>query len=288
MKNGLPLSIADNSDPVLHCPTPNDSVPTPDLPSSQPTSPNAASSVTDDFFHNFFQTPSFSLENDSLSIIENNEMLSNEIIDSFTFLLKQDFPSFYTQKVIQTIGLQNFAPIADLPNPESQYIQLHHLNEKTHFVLSHLKGNSIFLYDSLFTDLALCPELSAQLSYLYPRATRCYLCPSPKQTKTVDCGVIALCNLFSILLGVNPSSVLSFSNARVHLFSILNDTILTPFQLNRRKGRPPVPILLPDFSIQTVSVSSVDSISLCTDVTSKGAKKLPGSRKGINGRFNSK
>ena len=81
----------------------------------------------------------FKLQNDSLDIIKNGEMLSDDVIDSACALLMRQFPKFSTQTTCNSQSM--FGKVTT--TGKELYAQIHHLPTRVHFVLSVLHGDSI-------------------------------------------------------------------------------------------------------------------------------------------------
>ena len=232
------------------------------------------------------KTPlSLSLNKDSLQIIKNNEMLRDEIIDS-TVYLAQKLSYFKTQKC--SLSQFHFASVEF--SSKCQYFQIHQLQSKLHYVLSHFfSPDTVHIYDSLpSTPYIVGSDLQRQLKELYPNVTNFSLMPSPKQNNGVDCGVFAIANLVNLMSGNALASNMKYSDdARDTLVKILEeDTVLcaTSFPLTAVRGRKKVPEKM-KFDPVCVGVKNLKKLEFLDSCPTKGAPKHKKQRR-YEGRFN--
>ena len=116
--------------------------------------------------------PEFKLDDDSYQIISNNEMLTDEILDSACNIFSTMFPDFRTQRIALGEGLYRPVSINDV----GCYAQIHHLMDRTHYILSVLLKNEVFIFDSLPSQ-NLSTDLQNQLQMLYPDAAVFFFMP---------------------------------------------------------------------------------------------------------------
>ena len=222
--------------------------------------------------------PLFKLQNDSLDIIRNGEMLSDDVIDSACALLMRQFPKFSTQTTCNSQSM--FGKVTT--TGKELYAQIHHLPTRVHFVLSVLHGDSIQIFDSC-EKFILCSQLKKQLSEIYPKmCTNFDLVPSPQQKGALDCGVFAIANLVEYLMGSSIENVeYDQEKMRNHLVQCLKNQKMTKFP--KKRGRKRVNELnvkmieVIDSRVVNVNDLSTD-LNFETSCKSKGRKKVAKTR----------
>ena len=250
------------------------------------TSSKPTSSSTDNSFdegHAFLYSPvSFSAnKKEGIAIVENNEMLTDDIVNSVSALCMKSFPNFRTQP--SGLSQAKFQQVSF--SDQETYVQIHQLPSKTHFVLSHLYSREeVHVYDSMvscYKNYAVNKDFASQLQQLYPSISKFMYIPGPQQSNGVDCGLFCLATLLNILFKREISSNLEFCSLREHLVSILTDELIVLFpqkKVSRGAKRKQQPISI----VNECPVNDLQSLNFHEVCSSKGAPK------GKRLRFNKK
>ena len=217
--------------------------------------------------------PAFYFSDVCKSFLRNNEMLDNDIIDSFVSLILKNH-EFQCQSVARSAT--RFNPVdCTMPN-----FQIHHLEGRTHFVLTSLTTDlTIELYDSCPTDY-LDDEFMKQLEQLYPKFRKIIRIVTQKQENGVDCGLFALANLYALVLGRNISSISYLPGMRKHLLSCLENKSCKEFPYKGKPGKRGNPIEK-DYDINKTysSVENLSSVVFCAGANNPGRPRLKKQRR---------
>ena len=223
----------------------------------------------------------YSISKSSLSDINSNLMLTDDIVDSAMYLCQDKFPLFRT---LSSALSQTYFPPFKASEPNEIFMQIHHLRKRSHFVLSHLVSPScVYIYDSLpgnYNDYQLDDELALQLKQLYTDVSDFKLASSPIQTNGVDCGIFCIATVVNILYNQPISSNINFTSLRKDLVELFNSKNLMIFSQTKGKGAKRK-IQICKFVVEG-SISSFSTVRFQDYCTSKGAPK------GKRYRFNKK
>ena len=230
-----------------------------------------------------FSPPEFKLDNDSYKIISKNEMLTDEIMDSACYIFSTMFPNFRTQRIVLGEGL--YRPVST--NDFGCYAQIHHLMDRTHYVLSVLLKNEVLIYDSLPSQ-KMSTDLQNQLQMLYPDADGFFHAPGPVQTGSVDCGIFCLANLYNVLSNFEVSSNISYcqKTMRKHLIECLKSKQFSAFSFSKKRGAPKKPSLI-EMEKKVKNIGEINSLDFVATCTERGAPKKKRQRR-YDPKFNNK
>ena len=113
-------------------------------------------------------------------------------------------------------------------------IQIHHVPERAHWVISSYIGGEVSVYDSL-SNGSLSDSLSVQLVELYHPAIQngmlmVTLVPIQQQEGAQDCGLFCIANAYTVALGKSPRKVdYDQRLMRSHLEECFEREELSPF-----------------------------------------------------------
>jgi len=190
---------------------------------------------------------SFNAENDGIWIkelqlnlgdkqtLENNEMLTDKIIDAVHQLL-------FTQYAINDIETPLLCQASGFTPTQYPCVQIHFDPQKQHWITSSTTRHRIEIADSL-SNGSLTQSIQDQLSQKYSCLAvdgqlPVYLLPVKQQDNGVDCSVFAIANAieFSVDNG-NPMANYDIGVMRSHLIQCLDAGELQPFPKCTKKIR---------------------------------------------------
>ena len=254
-----------------HSPPPETTVTAEQEKPQQPTAGDTSpSSSADELTLLLASPPEYYLELDWFNVINLNEQLTDDIIDSSCAVLSLQFPQFKTQRVV--MSQMSYNPVTY--SPSSVYAQIHHLRGRSHYVLSVLKENCVIIYDSLPRD-EICNDLKLQLEALYPNVNSFFVQPSPTQTGGVDCGLFCIANLFNVLSNCEVGSNLVYNQneMRGHLTQCLSFEKFAFFPSEKKRGAPKKMVELKEMSQKVMQINGVAKLKFMESCSERGAPK---------------
>ncbi|KAL5515133.1 hypothetical protein EMCRGX_G000258 [Ephydatia muelleri] len=139
------------------------------------------------------------------TIIETNEMLTDEHIQAAQNLLKKQFQ--HLAGLQSTLLFQNkgFSPALISDGSFQEVVQVLFVPERDHWVTTSYHEGEVRLYDSKFNHV-LSDSLKEQINIIYKEATQSNVLtvramPVQQQTGGVDCGLIAIAFAYHAALG---------------------------------------------------------------------------------------
>lgn len=172
------------------------------------------------------------------SILENNELLTDSIIDAAQAILQDQYTTinFQTPLLSQSTGFIS---------TEMKSVQIHFDEIRGHWVTSTDTRNRVDYADSLYNgelSASIRRQLLNRYSHLIQNgALEVYVLPVQRQCNAIDCGLHAVANAVEFVAeDGNPTAQFELKAMRKHLVQCFESSIFTPFPKNpkRRRGRP--------------------------------------------------
>jgi len=173
--------------------------------------------------------------------VESGDWLNDHVVNAAQRIVSAEFP--LVEGLKDTVLLAN--GLYDTPLA-GEGMQVHHLGN--HWVLSSSIGGDVKVYDSLNTNMS--TALRHQLVQVYRQhatgldgAINIITACVQQQRGTNDCGLFSIANMFSLALGIDPSTVIFHqSSMRDNLAQCLVNEEVAMFPHSLSVGTRPIPV----------------------------------------------
>lgn len=181
-----------------------------------------------------YWVPQLRLKEDEKKRLVEGATLTDRHMNGTSLLLAEQFPDMPApQTTLYATRLEMIKAAQD------RSFFFHNFSE--HWALSHIRDNTIYLYDSL-QPKCIDPDLGEQLHALY--GNRTVTIPSVQLQKgNKDCGCFAIAFCISLMFGDDPATLCyDQKEMRSHLIKCFETKCFVPFPATQKKSRIPPPL----------------------------------------------